>query len=87
VTVARAVRDTPELRRCALAFRALALDLVTQAACAANLRRLMDEYRRTERRARALENVLLPEIDQSLHYIEDQLDAVDQEEANAARSR
>jgi V/A-type H+/Na+-transporting ATPase subunit D len=91
VTVAQAVRDTPELRRCALAFRALALDLVTQAACAANLRRLMDEYQRTERRARALENVLLPEIAQSLHYIEDQLDAVDQEEAvrvrNAAKSR
>ena len=58
---------------------------------AANLRRLIDEYRRTERRARALENVLLPEIDHSLRFIEEQLDAVDQEEAvrvrNAARGR
>ena len=83
------VRDTPELRSCAEAFRRLALGLARQAARTANLRRLMAEYRRTERRARALENVLLPEIDRSLHFIEEQLDAVDQEEAvrvrNAAR--
>jgi V/A-type H+-transporting ATPase subunit D len=85
------VRETPELKRCAVAFRALTLSLAGQAARAANLRRLIAEYRRTERRARALENVLLPEIDRSLHFIEEQLDAVDQEEAvrvrNAARAR
>ena len=40
----------------------------------------------TERRARALENVLLPEIDRSLRSIEEQLDAVDQEEAVRVRS-
>jgi V/A-type H+-transporting ATPase subunit D len=84
------VRSTPELRRCAEAFRQLTDELVAQAARAANLRRLIDEYRRTERRARALENVLLPEIDRSLRFIEEQLDAVDQEEAvrvrNAARA-
>lgn len=87
---ARPVRDTPELRQCGRAFRAVTVELVAQAAREANLRRLMDEYRRTERRARALENVLLPEIDRSLHFIEEQLDAVDQEEAvrvrNAARA-
>ncbi|MDQ1241414.1 MAG: V/A-type H+/Na+-transporting ATPase subunit [Pseudomonadota bacterium] len=85
------VRSTPELKRCASAFRLLTGELVAQAARAANLRRLIDEYRRTERRARALENVLLPEIDHSLKFIEEQLDAVDQEEAvrvrNAARGR
>jgi len=83
------VRSTPELRCCATAFRQLTGALVAQAARAANLRRLVDEYRRTERRARALENILLPEIDHSLKFIEEQLDAVDQEEAirvrNAAR--
>jgi len=75
-------------------FQAIHADgaaLVAEAARAANLRRLIDEYRRTERRARALENVLLPEIDHSLKFIEEQLDAVDQEEAvrvrNAARGR
>jgi vacuolar-type H+-ATPase subunit D/Vma8 len=60
-----------------------------KAARAGNLRRLIREYVRTERRARALENVLLPEIDTSLRFVEEQLDAVDQEEAvrvrNAAR--
>ena len=85
------VRATPELKRCAAAFRALAVSLAGQAARGGNLRRLIAEYRRTERRARALENVLLPEIDRSLHFIEEQLDAVDQEEAvrvrNAARGR
>ena len=85
------VFGTPELKRCAETFRHLALDLARQAAREANLRRLVAEYRRTERRARSLENVLLPEIDRSLHFIEEQLDAVDQEEAvrvrNAARGR
>ena len=84
--VERPVRDTPELRRCAAAFRAVVAGLIGQAARAANLRRLMDEYRRTERRARALENVLLPEIDRSLHAIEEQLDAVDQEEGVRVRN-
>ncbi len=84
------MHDSPELKHCAGAFRRLTVELVAQAARAANLRRLIEEYRRTERRARALENVLLPEIDRSLRFIEEQLDAVDQEEAvrvrNAARA-
>jgi V/A-type H+-transporting ATPase subunit D len=61
----------------------------TSAALAGNLRRLAAEYVRTERRARALENVVLPEVDATLQRISEQLDAVDQEEAvrvrNAAR--
>jgi V/A-type H+-transporting ATPase subunit D len=55
-------------------------------ACAGNLRRLAREYTRTERRARALENVVLPEIDVSLRFVEEQLDAVDQEEAVRVRN-
>jgi len=51
-----------------------------------NLRRLAREYTRTERRARALENVVLPEIDVSLRFVEEQLDAVDQEEAVRVRN-
>lgn len=82
----RPLQDTPELRRSAASFRALTVELVAQAARAANLHRLVDEYRRTERRARALENVLLPEIDGSLAFIEEQLDAVDQEEAIRVRN-
>lgn len=81
----------PEARDCAWAFRDLVADQAAVAACAGNLRRLVREYTRTERRARALENVVIPEIDVSLRYIEEQLDAVDQEEAvrvrNAAGAR
>ncbi|HVN42144.1 MAG TPA: V-type ATP synthase subunit D [Steroidobacteraceae bacterium] len=84
------ILPSPELRRCALAYRHLVADHAALAAIATNLRRLVREYVRTERRARALENVLLPEIDASLRFVEEQLDAVDQEEAvrvrNAARS-
>jgi V/A-type H+-transporting ATPase subunit D len=77
---------TPELRACATAFRQVAMDYVALAACAGNLRRLIREYVRTERRARALENILLPEIDSSLRFVEEQLDAVDQEEAVRVRN-
>jgi V/A-type H+-transporting ATPase subunit D len=77
---------TPEARGCALAFRRLVIRHVELAACIASQRRLIREYVRTERRARALENVVLPEIDESLHFIEEQLDAVDQEEAVRVRT-
>jgi len=83
--------STPEARDCADAFRRLVERHVELAACSTSLRRLVREYVRTERRARALENVVLPEIDDSLRFIEEQLDALDQEEAirvrNAAQSR
>jgi len=86
-----APQPLPEARACAAAFHRLAAGHAAAAACAGNLRRLAREYARTERRARALENVVLPEIDVSLRYIEEQLDALDQEEAlrvrNAARAR
>jgi V/A-type H+-transporting ATPase subunit D len=78
--------STPEARGCAAAFRNLVLRRAELAACAASLRRLIREYVRTERRARALENVVLPEIDGSLRFIEEQLDAVDQEEAVRVRN-
>ena len=77
---------TPEARACALAYRRLISRHVELAACAASLRRLVSEYVRTERRARALENVVLPEIDESLRFIEEQLDALDQEEAVRVRN-
>jgi V/A-type H+-transporting ATPase subunit D len=46
-----------------------------------NLRRLAREYVRTDRRARALENVLLPEFDEALRYVQEQLEYLDTEEA------
>lgn len=52
---------------------------------AGNLERLGREYRRVERRAKALENVLLPEVEASLKRVTEQLDVMDQEEAVGVR--
>ncbi|MBF0418470.1 MAG: hypothetical protein HQL86_09515, partial [Magnetococcales bacterium] len=50
-----------------------------------NLQRLLTEYRRTERRARALEDVILPELDEAIHEMEIRLEELDQEEAIRVR--
>lgn len=71
--------------QCGLAFRALLPLHARMAAVSGNLMRLADEYRRTERRARALENVLLPEIAQARKTIDEKLEAGDQEEAIRVR--
>jgi len=72
---------SPEAHRCRDAMLALLAPLAQLAACSANLERLAMEYRRTERRAKALENVLLPEIESALAAIEGRLELGDQEEA------
>lgn len=74
-----------EAVNCRHAFVALLEIASLLAARFTNLRRLIAEYVRTERRARALENVLLPEIEADLRFMEDQLEAVDQEEALRVR--
>lgn len=55
------------------------------AASEASLKRLLREYTRTERRARALENILLPEVRATERYVAEQLDGVDQEDAVRVR--
>lgn len=75
-----AVWPSPEARACALAYRAYLGPLVELAACATSIRRLAREYVRTERRTRAIENVLLPELGSLLSLIEEQLESSDQEE-------
>jgi len=81
------VNPSPEARDCARDYRALLEPLVMTAVCSLNLRRLLREYVRTERRARAIENVLLPEIEWSLKYIDEQLELLDQEEIARVRQR
>jgi len=60
---------SPEARACRDAFAALLGPLAQLAASAGNLERLGVEYRRTERRAKALENVLLPEPELMKQYV------------------
>lgn len=71
---------------CRAAFAALVPFAVTVAAHTANIRRLIREYRATERRARALENVILPETLANLTAITEYLDESDQEEALRIRN-
>lgn len=80
-----AVDPSPEAGACRVAFAALLGPLALLAASAGNLERLAAEYRRTERRARALENVLLLEIETALKSIDDHLELADQEEAVRTR--
>jgi V/A-type H+-transporting ATPase subunit D len=80
------VRPSPQVRRCADAFRALLEAAAPLAAITVNLERLMREYRRTERRVRALENVVLPEIRRDLAAMEEHLDLNEQEEVIRVRS-
>ena len=50
-----------------------------------NLYRLLADYRLTERRARALENVILPEIEQSLKVMTTHLEELEFEDAVRVR--
>jgi len=74
-----------EADQCMKAFAALLAPLAELAATSSNLHRLAEEYRRTEKRARALENVLLPEVNDRLKRINEHLETFEQEEAIRAR--
>ncbi len=76
-----------EVRECARAYRELLAHAAALAACELTLRRLTREYVRTERRTRAIENILLPEIDVAVRLLEELLDGMDQEEFARLRHR
>ena len=81
-----AARPSPEADVCREQARALLARAPELAATARNITVLSAEYTRTERRARALENILLPDIEADLMTIEEQLEAVEQEEALRVRN-
>ncbi len=72
-------------QRCAEAFATVTEAAVAVSVSAGNLHRLIAEYKRTDRRARALENVVLPEISGRLHVIEAALEDSDLEESLRTR--
>lgn len=76
-----AVFPSPEAEACRAAFVALAAASVPLAAATGNLLRLHREYRRTLRRACAIHDVVLPEIDMGFGDIEVHLDEMEREEA------
>lgn len=74
------LRPSASVDRCRDAYLDVVIAAAPVAALAANLERLMHEYTRTERRVRALENVVLPEIERDIEAMEEHLDLVEQEE-------
>jgi V/A-type H+-transporting ATPase subunit D len=79
------VNRSPEATSCARAFFDLVRQAARLAALSGNLERLYLEYRRAMRRARALQDVLLPELDRALAEVEGRLDELEQEEALGMR--
>jgi V/A-type H+-transporting ATPase subunit D len=78
---------SPEAEACRRAFARLVDEAVRLAAVAGNLERLSTEYRRAVRRARALQDVLLPEVDRDVGEIETRLEELEQEDAIWMRPR
>ena len=76
---------SPEIAACARLFAGLAARAAEMAALSASLRVMARDYVRTERRARALENVILPEIEADIRFVDAQLESIDQEESIRVR--
>ena len=76
-----AVNQSPEGQACRRAFAAAVNAAPALAAVAGNLERLSLEYRRAVRRARALQDVMLPELDHDIADIQGRLEEMEQEEA------
>jgi len=72
---------SPEGEQCRERFTQLLPISAELASITGNLERLREEYQRTSRRARALEDVILPEIDDDLQRIDSALAELEKEEA------
>jgi V/A-type H+-transporting ATPase subunit D len=79
------VFDRPEARTAADAFAALYREALELASDLAALLALEAEYRRTQRRVRALEKILLPELEDQQRVLEAALEELEIEEAVRVR--
>lgn len=84
---AMASNPSSEAEACRAVFQEILLQSAALAEQSGNLHRLLSEYRLTERRARALENVILPEIDQALGDMTVHLEEMDLEDVIRAHVR
>lgn len=84
-TPAAAIDPSPEAKACRAAFEAVLRSAADRGMRAGNLYRLAREYRRTERRAKALEKILLPEVEDAIKRVDEQLDTMDREETIRTR--
>jgi V/A-type H+-transporting ATPase subunit D len=81
------VNPSPEAEACRAHHARLVGLAARLAAVAGNLERLYLEYRRSVRRVRALQDVLLPETDRAIYEIETRLEELEQDEAVWLRHR
>jgi V/A-type H+-transporting ATPase subunit D len=86
-TAPPAVNPSPEAEACRVAYARVAARLAELAAVSATLMRLYAEYRRTVRRVRALQDVLLPELDADIADIDTRLEDIEREDAISMRFR
>ena len=75
-----AVAASPEAAACAAAHARVLEALAPYVAASGNLARLLSEYRKTVRRVRALQDVLIPEVERSLAEVEAGLDELERDE-------
>lgn len=71
---------SPEARECKQIYKKIILLNANMAAISGNIQRLLREYQRTQRRARALENVVIPELQSDVQTMTISLEEMDQEE-------
>lgn len=76
---------SPEAQACNAAYAGLLSPLAELAGHCGNLARLHADYRRTVRRVRALQYVLLPEVEAKLRDVEAALEEVELDEATVIR--
>jgi V/A-type H+/Na+-transporting ATPase subunit D len=81
VPAAPAFDASPEGEACRRAYTTVLEAATPLAAATGNLQRLLSEYRRSVRRVRALQDVLLPELDHDVADIEGRLEELEQEDA------
>ena len=79
------VNASPEAKGCCEAFADVIEMGAPLAAVSGNLERLYLEYRRALRRARALQDVLLPELERTVYDLEARLEDLEREDAIAMR--
>lgn len=82
-----AVNRSPEAEACRMAWDRVLELLAELAGLSASLARLHAEYRRTVRRVRALQDVLLPELDADIADIDARLEDIEREDAATVRAR
>jgi len=84
---AMASNPSSEAEACRTVFQEILQQGAELAELSGNIHRLLLEYRLTERRARALENIILPEIDQALGDMSVHLEEMELEDVIRAHIR